>query len=72
MDWIDKFLSDDECSLYQITAIESLMKTSSASYKYINTEIVDLTYKQAKDILKDLIENDNPTDPREQFKKMFN
>ena len=70
MDWIDEFLND-ECSLYQLAKIESLMQTSSVAYKYDNVDFVKLTEKEAEEIIQDLYENDNPKDPREQFKRIF-
>ena len=70
MDWIDELLND-ECSLYQLAKIESLMQTSSVAYKYDNVDFHKLTEKEAEEIIQDLYENDNPTDPREQFKRIF-
>jgi len=70
MDWIDDLLND-ECSLYQLTKIESLMQTSSVSYLYENVDFESLTEVEAEKIIQDLYENNNPIDPREQFKKMF-
>ena len=46
MDWIDEFLND-ECSLYQLAKIESLMQTSSVAYKYDNVDFHKLTEKEA-------------------------
>ena len=70
MDWIDDLL-DDSCELYQITTIESLMQTSSVANEYLNVELEKLSKIEADAIIKHLYENDNPRDPREQFKKMF-
>tara|TARA_Y100001973_G_C5135946_1_gene300300 strand:+ start:542 stop:766 length:225 start_codon:yes stop_codon:yes gene_type:complete len=70
MDWIDDLL-DDSCELYQIAMIESLMKTSSVASKYDDVELDKLTILEADAIITHLYENNNPTDPREQFKKMF-
>ena len=70
MDWIDDLL-DDSCELYQIAMIESLMKTSSVACEYDDVELDKLTILEADAIITHLYENNNPTDPREQFKKMF-
>ena len=70
MDWIDDLL-DDSCELYQIAIIESLMKTSSVANEYSDVAIDELTILEADDVITHLYENDNPTDPREQFKRMF-
>mgnify|MGYP003149197516 CR=1 FL=1 len=71
MDWIDDFLADEECTLHQISMIESLMKTSSSATQYKDIELDKLTYQEANDIIYILKENDNPIDPREQFNRMF-
>jgi hypothetical protein len=71
MKWVDEFFQDEECSLYQISMIETLMKTSSAAYLYQEIDITELTYEEANEIIKELRENDNPIDPREQFNRMF-
>jgi len=71
MKWVDEFFQDEECSLYQISMIETLMKTSSAAYLYQEIDITELTYEEANEVIKDLRENDNPMDPREQFNRMF-
>jgi hypothetical protein len=71
MDWIDDFLADEECTLHQISMIESLMKTSSSAIQYKDIELDKLTYQEANDIIYILKENDNPIDPREQFNRMF-
>ncbi len=65
-DWIEEHLND-ECSIYQMSKIEQLMITSSANKNYEHINIEQLTYEQAKHIIKDLEENDNPRDCREQF-----
>ncbi len=70
-DWIDDFLADKESTLYQITIIESLLNTSSSAYMYEDLDIESLTYDEAEEIIKDLKENNNPIDPRDQFNKMF-
>lgn len=71
IDWIDEFLGDKEVSVYQISIIESLMITSSSAYMYQDLDIESLTYDEAEEIIKELKENNNPIDPRDQFKKMF-
>jgi hypothetical protein len=70
MDWIDDLL-DDSCELYQITTIESLMQTSSVANEYLDVELEKLSNIEANAIIKHLYDNDNPRDPREQFKRMF-
>ena len=69
-DWIDEFF-DDECTLTQIGIIESLCNTSSTGYLYTNIDFTKLTYGEAQEIIRDLRENDNPRDPRDQFYKIF-
>ena len=71
MKWVDEFFEDEECTLYQISKIESLMKTSSAACLYQDVNITELTYEEANEVIKKLWENDNPTDTREQFNRMF-
>ena len=71
MKWVDEFFEDEECSMYQISMIESLMKTSSAAYLYQDVDITELTYEEANQVIKELRENDNPIDPREQFNRFF-
>jgi hypothetical protein len=71
MKWVDEFFEDEECNLYQISKIESLMKTSSAAYLYEDVDITELTYEEANQVIKELRENDNPIDPREQFNRFF-
>lgn len=70
-DWIDDFLADKESTIYQITIIESLLNTSSSACMYQDLDIESLTYDEAEEIIKDLKENNNPIDPRDQFNKMF-
>lgn len=69
-DWIDDLL-DDEASLVQLGIIEQLLNTSSVNYLYENINLTELTYGEAEEIIRDLRENDNPRDPRDQFYKIF-
>lgn len=69
-DWIDDFL-DDQCSFVQMGIIEQLLITSSVSNEYNNINLNELTYGEADEIIKNLRENDNPRDTREQFYKAF-
>ncbi len=71
MKWVDEFFEDEECNLHQISMIETLMKTSSAAYLYEDVDITELTYEEANQLIKELRENDNPIDPREQFNRFF-
>lgn len=74
IDWIDEFLEDDEDrepTLHQIAIIESLMITSSAAHLYEEIDWLTLNYREAEGIINHLKENNNPIDPRDQFKKMF-
>ena len=70
-DWIDDILDDEEASMWQIGKIEGLMRTSSSGFLYENIELTELTYNEAEEIIKDLYENNNPTDPKDQYRKMF-
>ncbi len=72
MEWIDDFLADEECTLQQISLIESLFITSSTAEKYVGLDLTKLTYQEAQEIIYDLRENNYPTDPRDQYKQMFN
>jgi len=69
-DWIDEILDDEECSLWQISFIEQLLITSAANFLYQNTNLNDLTYNEAEEIIKDLRENNCPQSPQEQYKLM--
>ncbi len=69
-DWIDDFFND-EISLVQLGIIEQLLITSSSAYIYNNINLLKLTYGEAEQIIKELRENDNPRDPRDQFYKIF-
>tara|TARA_Y100000401_G_scaffold23575_1_gene16037 strand:- start:461 stop:706 length:246 start_codon:yes stop_codon:yes gene_type:complete len=66
-DWIDDVLDDEPIKWWQIAKIEGLLQTSSVGSKYSHLILDDLTYEQAKHIIYDLKENDNPRDCREQF-----
>jgi hypothetical protein len=68
-DWIDDVL-DDQCEMWQIGLIEGLLQTSAANYLYSNINFNDLTFYEAEEIIKELYENNCPTDPKEQFKQM--
>ena len=70
-DWIDDVLEDEEIAGWQIGVIEGLLITSSAQNKYKNTNIMELTYNEAEEIIRDLYENNCPRDPKDQYKKMF-
>ena len=63
-DWIDEILDDEECSLWQISFIEQLLITSAANFLYQNTNLNDLTYNEAEEIIK------CPQSPQEQYKLM--
>lgn len=69
-DWMDDFFND-KSSLFQITRFEQLMATSSANINYEHINIEDLTYGEAEHIIRELEENDNPRDCREQFYRIF-
>lgn len=69
LDWIDEVL-DDQCEMWQIGLIEGLLQTSAANYLYNSINFNDLTYHEAEEIIKELYENNCPTDPKEQFKQM--
>ena len=69
-DWIDEILEEEEATGWQIGSIEGLLLTSSAEYLYQNIDFSTLTYKDAEIIIKDLYENNNPTDTRQQYEEM--
>jgi tRNA splicing endonuclease len=70
-DWIDEVLDDEPCSAIQIGIIESLLITSSANINYKNLDIEKLTYEEAERIIRELRENNNSRDCKDQFNKMF-
>ncbi len=73
-DWIEEYLKsgiNDKSSIYQMMRFEQLMITSSSNSKYEHINIEQINYGEAQDIIKDLEENDNPRDCREQFYKIF-
>ena len=69
IDWIDDVLEDEPIKWWQISMIEGLCQTSSVGLNYMNMKVDELTYEQAKQIIYELRENDNPRDCREQFLK---
>tara|TARA_R110001606_G_C15182270_1_gene629498 strand:- start:259 stop:507 length:249 start_codon:yes stop_codon:yes gene_type:complete len=69
-DWIDEHFND-ECSYFQMGRIEQLLITSSVAGDYNNTKIHQLSYGEAAQIIRHLEENNNPTDPREQFQQVL-
>jgi hypothetical protein len=69
-DWIDDVLDDEECSMWQIGFIEQLLITSASNYLYFNIDFNNLTHNEAEKIIKDLRENNCPSDSQEQFKEM--
>jgi hypothetical protein len=70
-DWIDDVLEDEPCNGWQMGIIEGLLNTSSSRDSYTNININELTYAEADEIIRELRENDNPRDPRDQFYKIF-
>jgi hypothetical protein len=58
----------NESTIWQISNIESLQKTSSYFWQG-NPE--QLSYEEAEELIKKLKENDNPQDPQDQYRKMF-
>ena len=69
-DWIDDVLDDEEANGWQMGIIEGLLLTSSSSFNYKDLDIPSLTYLEAQEIIKDLKENNNPRDPKDQYDKM--
>jgi len=69
-DWIDEHFHD-ECSFFQMGRIEQLLITSSKAGDYNNININELNYGEATQIIRDLEENDNPPDCREQFQQVL-
>ena len=70
-DWIDDVLKDEPCNGWQMGIIEGLLNTSSSRDSYTSINLNELTYEEADEIIRDLRENDNPRDPRDQFFKIF-
>tara|TARA_R110001606_G_scaffold242992_2_gene390874 strand:- start:440 stop:697 length:258 start_codon:yes stop_codon:yes gene_type:complete len=69
-DWIDEILEEEEATGWQIGNIESLLLTSSAECLHRNIDFSTLNYKEAEIIIKELYENNNPTDTIQQYEKM--
>jgi len=69
-DWIDEVIDGkpEKSNIYQIGIIEGLQTTSS--YRW-DGNIETLTYLEAEELIIKLKENDNPKDPKDQYKKMF-
>jgi len=73
-DWIDSLLEDEPISVYQISAIEGLLKTCVYPEQVkvdIENNMLSMSYQEANDVIYDLRENNIPKDPAEQFKRMF-
>ena len=66
MDWIDEILDDtpEQCTVYQLTTIETLMQTSAASFMYEHTNFEQMTYQEAEMCIQVLVFNNRPIDPR--------
>ena len=58
-DWIDDVLDDEECSLYQIGKIESLLVTSASNiyYENINMRTENAVLDKATEMFKSWIKN---------------
>jgi|TARA_R110002074_G_scaffold1973_5_gene11898 hypothetical protein len=70
MDWIDEILEDTPINLWQIGKIEGLLITSAANYIYNNINLNDLTEDEADKIIRELLWNDRPKDPKHQYEQM--
>ena len=74
MDWIDDLLSDEPISLTQIAIIEGLLSRCpypQDSIMQIEKGLLDMSEVQASELIFKMKQDEIPTDPREQFKRMF-
>lgn len=74
MDWIDDLLSDEPINLPQISIIESLLSRCpypESEIKEIESGMLELSEIQASELIFKLRQDEIPTDPREQYKRMF-
>jgi hypothetical protein len=74
MDWIDDLLSDEPISLTQIAIIEGLLGRCpypESRLKEIERGLLQMTEVEASELIFILKQDEIPTDPREQFNKMF-
>ncbi len=74
MDWIDDLLSDEPISLTQIAIIEGLLGRCPYPQEKINeieTGLLELSDAEASELIFKMKQDEIPSDPREQFKRMF-
>ena len=74
MDWIDDLLSDEPSSVTQISIIEGLLGRCPYPESKINEierSLLELSEVEASELIFRLKQDEIPTDPREQFKRMF-
>ena len=74
MDWIDDLLSDEPISLTQISIIEGLLGRCPYPESQINEiekNLLELSEVEASELIFKMKQDEIPTDPREQFKRMF-
>lgn len=74
MDWIDDLLSDEPINLPQIAIIESLLSRCpypESQIKEIESGMLELSEIEASELIFRLKQDEIPTDPREQYKRMF-
>lgn len=74
MDWIDDLLSDEPITLTQIAIIEALLGRCPYPQSKINeieSGMLELSEIEASELIFRLKQDEIPTDPREQFKRMF-
>ena len=74
MEWLDELLEDEPISNSQIAIIEGLLSRvpyDPETVKDVEMGLLHLTYEEAYQLIVKLKEDEIPTDPREQFKKIF-
>ena len=74
MDWIDEILQEQPASLNQISIIEGLLPRVpyiDSRIKEIEDSLDTITNQDAYELIFEMKQDEIPSDPREQFKKMF-
>ena len=76
-DWFDELTNGEPllCSIIQMSIIETLLRIhpmSETNKSFIISNLDYYTDKEADNMIRNLKENVIDTDPRDQWKKMFN
>lgn len=74
LDWIDEIFEEEPISNSQIAIIETLLPRvpyEESTKKEIESGLLELNYNEAYKLIMKLKDDYIPTDPQEQWKKMF-